>query len=228
MEEESEGSDVADVSHGPASDVADSETASDVADSETASDVADSETDSDVADTDVADSDTDTDSDTWDSEGSEGAGWFADPDVEGQERYFDGSEWTSETRAADPDAPLAHLPEHTGELQRALAAATADIDDVEDRLGSLFDRAEQHGERGGRARKQVAAETAGRAAEGQALADSVSQEPAGSGDEAADGDGSASGFSGEDDDDDALPELDEDLASEEPEKVKKGLFRRRS
>ncbi len=212
MEEESKGSDVSvgsdvsdrpdvpDVSNGPASD--------------------------------VADSDPDPDSDAWDSEGSEGAGWFADPDVEGQERYYDGSEWTSETRAADPDAPLAHLPEHTGELQRALAAATADIDDVEDRLGSLFDRAEQHGERGGRARKQAAAEAAGRAAEGTALADSVSQEPAHADAEgAAEGaaeDGSVSGFAGADEDDDALPELDEDLASEEPEKVKKGLFRRRS
>lgn len=209
MEEESQGSDVSDVpdvADGPASDVA-------------APDVVDS-------DPDVVDSDPD--SDAWDSEGSEGAGWFADPDVEGQERYYDGSEWTSETRAADPDAPLAHLPEHTGELQRALAAATADIDDVEDRLGSLFDRAEQVGERGGRARQQATAEAAGRAAEGTALADSVSQDPTHGDAEGVAGDGSASGFAGEDDDDDALPELDEDLASEEPEKVKKGLFRRRS
>jgi hypothetical protein len=201
MEEESHGSDVSDgpASDGPASDVADSDVA-----------------------------DADSDSDAWDSEGSEGAGWFADPDVEAQERYYDGSEWTSETRAADPDAPLAHLPEHTGELQRALAAATADIDDVEDRLGSLFDRAEQVGERGGRARKQAAAEAAGRADEGRALADSVSQDQAHAGAEGAAEDNVASGFAGEDEDDDALPELDEDLASEEPEKVKKGLFRRRS
>ena len=32
------------------------------------------------------------------------------------------------------------LPEHVPELQRALAAATADIDSVEDRLSVLFDR----------------------------------------------------------------------------------------
>ena len=210
MEEESQGSDVQDVEDvpdgpdGPASDVADSESASEL------------------------ESDSESDSDAWDSEGSEGAGWFADPDVEGQERYYDGSEWTSETRAADPDAPLAHLPEHTGELQRALAAATADIDDVEDRLGSLFDRAEQVGERGGRARKQVASEAAGRAAEGQALAESVAQGPGDADGERAGEDDFVSGFAGGDDDDDALPELDEDLASEEPEKVKKGLFRRRS
>jgi hypothetical protein len=166
------------------------------------------------------------DSDDWDSEGSEGAGWFADPDVEGQERYFDGSEWTSETRSADPDLPLNHLPEHTGELQRALAAATADIDEVEDRLGSLFDRAEQRGQRGGRARQQ--AEASGRAAEGQALAESVPQDEAAAGSDGAWGSGDGTGADEDLDDDDAFAELDEALASEEPEQVKKGLFRRRS
>ena len=35
-----------------------------------------------------------------------------------------------------------HLSEHVPELQRALAAATADIDAVEDRLSTLFDRAD--------------------------------------------------------------------------------------
>lgn len=175
---------------------------------------------------DASDSD-DSDSDVWDAEGSEGSGWFADPDVEGQERYYDGSEWTSETRSAEPDAPESHLPDHAGELQRALAAATSDIDDVEDRLGSLFDRAEQHGERGGRARKQSEAEAAARAAQGQALAESVDQEPAEWLVEDDDGRDSAVGDAGGEDDD-ALPELDEDLAHEEPEKVKKGLFRRRS
>ncbi len=127
------------------------------------------------------DSDVSDESDGWDSEGSEGAGWFADPDVEGQERYYDGSEWTSETRSGEPDAPVSHLPDHAGELQRALAAATSDIDDVEDRLGTLFDRAEQLGERDGRARKQAADEAAGRAAEGRALAESLEQADADAG-----------------------------------------------
>lgn len=180
---------------------------------------------SDVAD--VPEPDSDSESDAWDAEGSEGSGWFADPDVEGQERYFDGSEWTSETRAADADAPESHLPDHAGELQRALAAATGDIDDVEDRLGTLFDRAEQHGERGGRARQQAEAEAAGRTAQGEAPADSVDEEPSDWLVEDDAGSDAATGGGG-DDDDDALPELDEDLASEEPEKVKKGLFRRRS
>jgi hypothetical protein len=179
---------------------------------------------SDVADVPESDSDA-SDSDAWDSDASEESGWLDDPDAEGQERYFDGSEWTSETRPAEPDAPASHLPDHAGELQRALAAATGDIDDVEDRLGSLFDRAEQRGERSGRARKQAEAESAERAAKGQALADSVDQEPSDWLVEDGDGSDSATGGAG---DDDALPELDEDLASEEPEKVKKGLFRRRS
>jgi Protein of unknown function (DUF2510) len=72
----------------------------------------------------------------------DGSGWFADPDVDGQERYFDGEEWTSETRLIESDIPPLHLPDHVPELQRALAAATADIDEVEARLGRLFDRAE--------------------------------------------------------------------------------------
>jgi hypothetical protein len=68
--------------------------------------------------------------------------WRPDPDQPGQERFWDGYEWTDQVRP-DGSAPApAHLPEHTPELQRALAAATADIDAVEDRLAALFDRAE--------------------------------------------------------------------------------------
>ena len=71
-------------------------------------------------------------------------GWFPDPEQEGQERFWDGEGWTDEVRpdgSAD-DSGLEHLPEHVPELQRALAAATADIDSVEDRLSALFDRSE--------------------------------------------------------------------------------------
>ncbi|HSZ38035.1 MAG TPA: DUF2510 domain-containing protein [Acidimicrobiales bacterium] len=171
------------------------------------------------------------DADAWDSEGSEGAGWFADPDVEGQERYFDGSEWTSETRSADADAPLHHLPDHAGELQRALAAATDDIDDVEDRLGTLFDRAQQVGERDGRARKQAAAGSGGRAGEGRTLSDAV-EHADGDDDDSVWADADAEAEAGDHvvagADDDALADLDEALASEEPEKVKRSFFRRRS
>jgi hypothetical protein len=211
-----EGSEVSEDSEdAAASDVLES---SDVADDPESSDDSDGSDGSDGSD----------DSDTWDSESSEGAGWFADPDVEGQERYFDGSEWTSESRPADVDTPLHHLPDHAGELQRALAAATNDIDDVEDRLGNLFDRAQQQGERGGRAREQAEAQAAaGRAAEGKALAESTEQDEVDAEEEwLIDDAGEDVAF---DDDDDALADLDEALASEEPEKVKKGgLFRRRS
>lgn len=212
------------------------------------------------------------------SEGSDGSGWFADPDIEGQERYFDGSEWTTETRPADSDAPVLHLPEHTGELQRALAAATDDIDDVEDRLGTLFDRAEQHGERQGRGRRHRApkepeppAEEDDPWASEEAFtedSDVVEDEPEdetedeaenwlededeededdGKGEalEAVDADPGQNVYVGDpgsvergmalasadqevDNDDDALSELDEALASEEPLKVKRSFFRRRS
>jgi hypothetical protein len=70
-----------------------------------------------------------------------GPGWMADPDHEAQERYWDGSGWTDQVRPAIAAGRL-HLPEHVPELQRALAAATADIDAVEDRLSILFDRSE--------------------------------------------------------------------------------------
>jgi hypothetical protein len=70
-------------------------------------------------------------------------GWLPDPEQEGQERFWDGEAWTDEVRPdGSEDTPLAHLPEHVPELQRALAAATADIDSVEDRLSTLFDRSE--------------------------------------------------------------------------------------
>jgi hypothetical protein len=70
-------------------------------------------------------------------------GWFPDPEQEGQERFWDGEAWTDEVRSDDPaDTGLDHLPEHVPELQRALAAATADIDSVEDRLSMLFERSE--------------------------------------------------------------------------------------
>lgn len=70
-----------------------------------------------------------------------GPGWLEDPDHEGQERYWNGSDWTDQVRPAIAAGNL-HLPEHVPELQRALAAATADIDSVEDRLSILFDRSE--------------------------------------------------------------------------------------
>jgi hypothetical protein len=158
----------------------------------------------------------------------DGSGWFADPDVEGQERYFDGSEWTSETRPADSDRPLLHLPEHVPELQRALAAATADIDDVEARLGRLFDRAadgDGGGGRGGPSRETGPASGASTNGSPEVVAEpEPSPRPAVS---ASEGVESLLGTEPEPiEDDDALVELDEALAAEAPEKLKRGMFKR--
>lgn len=68
-------------------------------------------------------------------------GWLPDPEREDQERYWNGTGWTDRVRPAGKGRSL-HLPEHVPDLQRALAAATADIDAVEDRLSNLFDRTE--------------------------------------------------------------------------------------
>ena len=68
-----------------------------------------------------------------------GPGWLPDPQGEAQERYWSGSAWTDRVRPAGRSRSM-HLPEHVPELQRALAAATADIDEVEDRLSTLFER----------------------------------------------------------------------------------------
>ncbi|MGO9455513.1 MAG: DUF2510 domain-containing protein [Acidimicrobiales bacterium] len=70
-----------------------------------------------------------------------GPGWLPDPEDGDRERYWNGSDWTDRVRPAGKGRSL-HLPEHVPELQRALAAATADIDAVEDRLSTMFDRAD--------------------------------------------------------------------------------------
>ncbi len=182
----------------------------------------------------------------------DGSGWFADPEVEGQERYFDGSEWTTEIRPADVDGPLPHLPDHVPELQRAFAAATADIEEVEARLGLLFDRAVGVepggvGSRTGPVPEPTPAIAADASAAGEPVASAVlsttvdaeAEDQATSGrDEDEDGNGSenangkAAGVeamlgTGGVEDDDALAELDEALASEQPEKLKRGRLRRR-
>jgi hypothetical protein len=70
-----------------------------------------------------------------------GPGWLPDPEDQDQECYWSGSAWTGRVRPAGKGRS-SHLPEHVPELQRALAAATADIEAVEERLSNLFDRTE--------------------------------------------------------------------------------------
>jgi hypothetical protein len=68
-------------------------------------------------------------------------GWKQDPERDDRERYWSGSNWTERVRPAGKAGSL-HVPEHVPHLQRALSAATADIDAVEDRLSMLFERAD--------------------------------------------------------------------------------------
>jgi hypothetical protein len=163
-----------------------------------------------------------------------GPGWLPDPEDGDRERYWNGSDWTDRVRPAGKGRSL-HLPEHVPELQRALAAATADIDAVEDRLSTLFDRADS----------PVTPSTT--------LIPSVGQDTDDpDGDDAfaeLDRDGIEHGDQADqvnteaihaefadpseqdDGDDDAFAELDAALAAEEaeePETSKRGLFRRRS
>jgi hypothetical protein len=72
-------------------------------------------------------------------------GWKPDPEREDQERYWSGSAWTDRVRPAEKAGSL-HVPEHVPHLHRALSAATADIDAVEDRLSVLFERTEGRGD----------------------------------------------------------------------------------
>ena len=71
-------------------------------------------------------------------------GWRPDPERQDQERYWSGSAWTDRVRPAGKAGSL-HLPEHVHQLHRALSAATADIDAVEDRLSMLFERTDGRG-----------------------------------------------------------------------------------
>ena len=155
------------------------------------------------------------------------SGWLADPDVAGQERYWDGAEWTDQVRAVEeePDRRRRlHLPDHVPELQRALAAATADIDDVEARLSTLFERG--GGKRGRRATESAGARAASAAGPpiheefGGAFSTQAGGDPIPTGGEGA---GLLSG-----DDDETFAELDAALAAEEPDKPERRIFRRRS
>jgi hypothetical protein len=159
-----------------------------------------------------------------------GPGWLPDPEDGDRERYWNGSDWTDRVRPAGKGRSL-HLPEHVPELQRALAAATADIDAVEDRLSTLFDRADSPATPSTTLISSVGQDTddpdgddafAELDRDGIDQADQVNTE----GIHAEFADPSEQ----DDGDDDTFAELDAALAAEEaeePEKSKRGLFRRR-
>jgi hypothetical protein len=90
------------------------------------------------------------------------AGWQPDPDDADQERYWSGSDWTDEVRPAasgrslggtnatgatgatrGTDAAGTHgEPDHLPQLHRALSAAVAELDAMDDRISTLFDRSD--------------------------------------------------------------------------------------
>jgi hypothetical protein len=74
-------------------------------------------------------------------------GWLPDPEGDDQERYWNGSAWTDRVRPVG-NAGSPSVPEHAPDLHRALAAATADIEAVEDRLSRMFERTDDAGGRG--------------------------------------------------------------------------------
>jgi Protein of unknown function (DUF2510) len=164
-------------------------------------------------------------------------GWFPDPEQEGQERFWDGEAWTDEVRPdGSGDTRLTHLPEHVPELQRALAAATADIDSVEDRLSTLFDRSggasgqgppRPRPARGPRLIAPEALEQHDGDADGDGddaadddddlLLEDFDEEPAVFEDEDDELDAAVDGDDEEEDEDDGFADLDAALASESPE-----------
>ena len=132
-------------------------------------------------------------------------GWQPDPEHGDQERYWSGSAWTDRVRPTGRGGS-SRVPEHGPQLHRALAAATTDIDAVEDRLSTLFERSD------------------GDPKPGSSSPPSVSVEPVADDDEILH-------LSVHDESDAAFAELDAALASEEPDEpdpARRTLFRRRA
>jgi len=69
----------------------------------------------------------------------DGSGWQRDPARDAREWDGDGSDWGDRVSPAD-QAPAPRPPDHVPALHRAFAAAVDDIDVVEDRLSTLFER----------------------------------------------------------------------------------------
>jgi len=180
-----------------------------------------------------------------------GPGWLPDTERAEQERYWSGSDWTDRVRPAGRRRS-SHVPAHVPQLQRALAAATVDIEAVEERLSRLFERAE--GATGPGPTPKAPVVWSPRPALEHGPADADLDEPIELDVEEAlveeaDGmpihlevSGPAGKAGGEDDggDDGAFAELDAALVAEEPEqpeasaqpvatgKAKRGILRRRS
>jgi hypothetical protein len=162
----------------------------------------------------------------------DGSGWMPDPEVEGQERFWDGAEWTDQVRVVEEEPKVRGreaLPDHVPELQRALAAATTEIDDVETRLSSLFDRG--RGRRGAETAAQAPHGAPGAGGEGGPPIHEEFGGPSseGGGDPMNMGmDGAEEIFGPDDDDEETFAELDAALAAEAPDEPDRRFFKRRS
>jgi Protein of unknown function (DUF2510) len=135
-------------------------------------------------------------------------GWQPDPEHGDQERFWSGSAWTERVRPIATGGS-SRVPGHGPQLHRALVAATTDIDAVESRLSTLFERATTDPRPAWSPPPAVPA-----------------PEPVRDDDEIPD-------LSGNEDDvgDNAFAELDAALASEEPDEPdpsRRKLFRRRA
>jgi hypothetical protein len=80
---------------------------------------------------------------------ADAATWEADSMRDDQGDAWDRDAWTDEVRpgesVADPEADFDRPAEHVPQLHRAMSEAAADLEAVDDRLSTLFDRAEGTG-----------------------------------------------------------------------------------
>jgi hypothetical protein len=80
---------------------------------------------------------------------ADAAEWRADPERDDQESSWDGDTWTDEVRpggsGAESGADFGRSPDHVPQLHRAMSEAAEDLDAVEDRLSTLFERTEGPG-----------------------------------------------------------------------------------
>jgi hypothetical protein len=74
---------------------------------------------------------------------ADAADWQADPGRDDQERSWDGADWADEAGPGEvPAFGSERPPEHMPQLHRAMSEAAEDLDAVEDRLSTLFERTE--------------------------------------------------------------------------------------
>jgi hypothetical protein len=76
---------------------------------------------------------------------ADAAEWRADPKGDDQEGSWDGDAWTDEVRPGGSGADFGRSPDHVPQLHRAMSEAAEDLDAVEDRLSTLFERTEGPG-----------------------------------------------------------------------------------